>query len=295
MHIDAMHHYYEYCGLLHANTHYVPSCMAGARKDVDPQLAHNQKVAAEAYVLYQQDKQAGLAYFDEHIMGTYGQGGNKLKLMQRHYGNRMQRQAMVPRGRPPNLPVCAVYAAMKVLVEGYTVHLSNGETVWRGYSSLKDALQMGLSPVLAEIQRDYNVSASWLWVRIKQLHPGILKLKHTVDTKSALTPAARESRQKAAATLQRWPIKKLARVVYLDAKKFYLAPGSNRVYTLNPDYVDHNPLIPMGKLNSGKAFHYYAAVNSLVGTVSLVWVTGTTGQPQVYTTMVSTPRACVVV
>ncbi len=259
---------------------------------MDPQLAHNQRVAGEAYVLYQQDKQVGLAFFDENVTGNYGQGGNKLKLMQRHYGNMVQRRAMVPRGRPPKLPAYAVYAAMKVLVDGYIVYLGNGNTVWRGYSSLNDALQMGLSPVLAEIQRDYGVSASRLWVRIKQLYPGILQLKHTVDTKSALTPAAREARQKAAATLRRWPLKKLARVVYIDAKKFWLAPGSNKVYTLNPDYVDHNPLIPMGKFNSGKAFHYYAAVNSIVGTVSLVWVTGTTGQPKVYTTVVSTPMAC---
>jgi hypothetical protein len=57
--------------------------MAGARKDVDPQLAHNQRVAAEAYVLYKQDKQAGLAYFDEHIIGTYGLFPSILSLLPR--------------------------------------------------------------------------------------------------------------------------------------------------------------------------------------------------------------------
>jgi hypothetical protein len=126
---------------------------AGPKKVSNPELERNRVVAAEAYVIYKNNKEQGLTYFDENTTGGYGKGGNKLKLMQRHYENIMLHRDKLQLGRPCKLPDEAVYAAMQALLAGYTVELPSGTSLKRGFSSLTDALRSGTSPSLAYASR----------------------------------------------------------------------------------------------------------------------------------------------
>jgi hypothetical protein len=46
---------------------------------------------------------------------------------------------------------------------------------------------------------------------------------------------------------------------------------------MNLDDVAEDVRLPEGKSHNGMSLHYYAGVNSVLGVVIFVWVTGTTG------------------
>lgn len=65
------------------------------------------------------------------------------------------------------------------------------------------------------------------------------------------------------------------RIIWIDAKKFYIKPKSYRVWGLagTPSTVVHDP-----RVKGTWVVHYYAAVNYLIGGVVLVFVSGTKGK-----------------
>jgi hypothetical protein len=52
-------------------------------------LVENRVTAAVAYMLYLEDKKAGLAYFAKHAQGDFGASNNHLKLMVK-WGKRLK-------------------------------------------------------------------------------------------------------------------------------------------------------------------------------------------------------------
>jgi hypothetical protein len=258
----------------------------------DPDLLHNRRVAADSFTIWLISPKAGRTYFKAHVRGSYGSNMNMVQLMRRwgaalgergslndHNANRTGRRRKVTDEEVKDV----IYS----LCKGFFVKGEHGQDVWRGYSSLRDAVESGKALVINRIMADSNISVSGLWRRMTVYWPHIRHQRRRVDVKAALTPEVKAERMRGAAELRRWPTKKLDTVIWIDAKKLYITPGNMSVYTVDPDEVVEDPRLPQGKFSSGTQLHYYAGVNSFTGVASFVWVTGTTGMVSRYTTFVS--------
>ena len=155
---------------------------------------------------------------------------------------------------------------------------------------MKAAVDSDRAPTIKKVVTEYGITVPSLHRRMRQLVPSLARSKRRVDIKSVLDPAVKNKRKLAASKLRRLPMKQLNAVVWMDAKKLHISgPGKLSVYTDDPDEVVEDARQPQGKFNSGHVLHYYAAVNAILGVVTFVWVTGTTGLNTGYTTTVRLP------
>jgi hypothetical protein len=249
-------------------------------------------VAANAYTVgLANGSSAALDYFRAHRKGNFG-GRNEAKLIQR-WGQRFVKTGTVldanerRTGRKPKVPEAAVAECAKALLAGYKVDGADGVQVRRGFTSVKAAVDSEKAPTIKKVINKYDITVPSLHRRMRQLVPSLARSKRRVDIKSVLDPAVKKKRKLAASKLRRLPMKQLNAVVWMDAKKLHISgPGKLSVYTDDPDEVVEDARQPQGKFNSGNVLHYYAAVNAILGVVTFIWVTGTTGLHTGYTTTV---------
>jgi hypothetical protein len=237
----------------------------------------------------------GSQHFKKHVRGSYGSNKNMVRTMKtwakalRTRGD-LKDNNSGRTGRPRKVTDTQLKDVLLAFCKGFTVKGENGQDVWRGYTSLKDAVESGKAEVINQIIEDTGISVAQLWYRMTKYWPNIRNCRRRVDVKAALTAEVKEERRKIAAELRRWSRKKLDKVVWIDAKKLYITPGGLEVYTLDPDEVVEDPRQTQGHFHSGTQLHYYSGVNSKTGVVCFVWVTGTPGLPPGrYTTYVSAP------
>ena len=264
-----------------------------------PDLLHNRRVAADALDIWLVDPKAGSQHFKKHVRGDYGSNKNMVKVMKRWAAALRERGELNDNdarrtGRKRKVTDEQIEQVIYAFCKGYTVEGERGQDVWRGYTSLPDAVESGKAPAINHIIEESGISVASLWRRMAIYWPNIRNMRRRVDVKAVLSEAVKEERRLGAAELRRWPLKKLHTVVWIDAKKLYITPGNLEVYTLNPDEVVEDPRLPQGKFNNGTQLHYYSAVNSYTGVISFVWVTGTAGLASRYTTYVSAtyPSVC---
>jgi hypothetical protein len=244
-------------------------------------------VAAAAYTIWLQDQAAGRAHFINNVQGDWGKGGNMVSVMRRWYdrlSTRGRLDSVPPPGRPPKVSDKQINECADEFLAGFRVAGEGEVMVHRGYTSLEAAVKSGHAKKITAALKESKQDVRGLWRRMVHLRPDMHSYKHSVDFKSALSPAQKEARRQACAVLRRWPMKKLRRVIYIDAKKLYVKPGRLEVYSLHKDeVVEDRHLLP----GHGIQLYYYAGVNSEEGVVVFVWVTGSTGEPPRYTTYVS--------
>jgi hypothetical protein len=272
--------------------HVTNECGAGCAEVASPDLLHNRRVAADSLAIWLVNRQAGRSYFKTHVRGSYGTNKNMVKVMRRwaaalSEGGCLNDNNANRTGRRRKVTDEQVKEVIMAFCKGFIVQGERGHDVWRGYRSLRDAVESGKAEVINKIIEDSGIAVRTLWRRMTTYWPNIRNQRRRVDVKAALSPAVKAERKAGAAELRRWPTKKLDIVTWIDAKKLYITPGNLEVYSVDPDRVVEDPRLPQGKFSSGTQLHYYAAVNSLTGTVSFVWVTGTTGLITNYTTYVS--------
>lgn len=195
--------------------------------------------------------------------------------------------SLPPPGRTPKATDKQVMACVDEFLAGYPAKGEGGVRVRRGFTSLEAAVKSSHAKKIKALLKDSQQDVRGLWRRMVQLKPDMHSYKHSVDFKSALSPAQKTARVEACAVLRRWPMKKLKRVIYIDAKKLYVTPGKLEVYTPDSDEVVEDPRLPPGAFSSGVQLHYYAGVNSEEGVVVFVWVSGSSDEPTRYTTYVS--------
>jgi hypothetical protein len=259
------------------------------------EIIFNRTVAATSYKISLSDgPDAAMLYFKTNRKNNFGSGRNEKMLIKR-WGQRFAKTGTIldandrRTGRTPKVPKADVIDCAKALLAGYTVPGAAGGKVRRGFTSLKDAVDSEKAPKIKEVINTYNTTIPSLHKRLRAVVPSLAGSKRRVDIKSVLSPDVKKQRQKAASILRRLPMKQLRAVVWLDAKKLHISgAGKLSVYTNNPDEVIEDARKPQGKFSSGNVLHYYAAVNAILGVVTFIWVTGTTGLNAGYTTKVNT-------
>jgi hypothetical protein len=257
-------------------------------------VVYNRTVAATAYKIQLSDgSAAALKYFRENKRGDFG-GRNEAKLIKK-WGLRWEKAGNVQdanhrrTGRTPKVPKGAVLKCAKALLKGYTVKADNGVKLRRGFTSLRDAVESGKgeASTIQQAINQYGITIPGLHRRMRQVVPTLARSKRRVDIKSILDPSVKKKRKAAAAKLRRMPMKQLNAVTWLDAKKVHVSGvGKLSVYTMDPSEVVEDARKPQGNFSSGFVLHYYAAVNAILGVVTFIWVTGTTGLGTGYTTKV---------
>jgi hypothetical protein len=255
---------------------------------------HNRTVAATSYkIQLANGSSAALKYFRENKKGNFG-GRNEAKLIHR-WGKRWEQTGNVQdanhrrTGRTPKVPKGAVLKCAKALLKGYTVKGDKGVKLRRGFTSLRDAVDSGKgeASTIKQTINQYGISIPGLHRRMRQVVPSLARSKRRIDIKNILDPSVKNQRKTAAAKLRRLPMKQLNAVTWLDAKKVHVSGvGKLSVYTMDPDEVVEDARKPQGNFSSGFVLHYYAAVNAILGVVTFIWVTGTTGLDTGYTTKV---------
>jgi hypothetical protein len=256
------------------------------------EVIHNRSIAATAYKIgLAEGPLAALKYFRNNKKGSFGDG-NEAKLI-KWWGQRFETTGSVSdanecrTGRKPKVPEAAVIECAKALLAGYTVKGEHGVKVRRGFTSLKAAVESDKAPKLKKAVQQYGITIPSLHRRMRKVVPSLAHAKRRIDIKSVLDPAVKKQRKLGAAILRRLPMKQLRAVVWMDAKKLHVSgAGKLSVYTDDPDEVVEDARLPQGKFSSGHVLHYYAAVNAILGVVTFVWVTGTTGLNTGYTTTV---------
>lgn len=229
-------------------------------------------------------EQAGAQYFEDNVHGKYGAGGNRKRCMQK-WGTRFLKTGSVhdaPRsGRPGCLPDETIFLLAKLLLLGYWIKAA-GKRVWRGFTSLQQAAKNPRAHKLRDVLAQFpNAKLRSVQSRITQLVEWLPGTKRSVDFKMTQSKQTKLER-KLVSGKHLGLIKKkgdgvLDAVVWIDAKKMFIAPGEVRVYNMNLEDVAEDVRMPPGKSHNGMSLHYYAGVNSLLGVVLFAWVTGTTG------------------
>jgi hypothetical protein len=259
-----------------------------------PDKLHNRVVAAVAGALLEEfpDKpQIARKFVERHKRGKFGSGNNTIALI-RTWSTALYAQGSVhdrPRtGRPSLISDADALALAQLLVAGYYKKVAK-KKVWRGFSGLADArrnVKYGkhVRRILDKYSPDMDLESAMR--RIKGVVPWLGSMKKNVDYKMLLSPENKEERREMAEWMRHLSIAELEAVIWLDAKKYYVEPGTYKVYCMDPDLVVEDGRIPKGSLKGGTVLHYYSAVNAKLGVVYFCWVTGTTGKPKVYYTRV---------
>jgi hypothetical protein len=259
--------------------------------DSSDDVLHNRRVAAHAWEMKKKDKEAAFAYFYKNARGKFGSSKNANRAMNKWgprfaaVGNLFDGKRI---GRPPKFSPQDMEECVEELKAGYFATNSEGKEVWRGWTSLRAAAASGpaychkIKQVLAE-----GLSVRRLWAGMKAVCPEIVKCKRTIDLRASLSDEVKLMRKAMAGQHKRLPKKKLQQVIWIDAKKIHVVPEGIKVYTDRDTEVIEDPRLKQGKFNTGITLHYYSAVNALLGVVSFVWITGTTGLEKGYQTQVS--------
>lgn len=135
------------------------------------------------------------------------------------------------------------------------------------------------NPVAKKIKATAQVSTKTIYRQLKAELPSLGHAKLTVKTQ--LTAKQKEARVSACRRLVRKSLKDLEWVVWVDAKTLYVNLKHrhgwiDRASDTPEDHVLEHKLV--GRITSSTVqIRYYAAVNAKVGTVSLHFITGTTG------------------
>lgn len=135
------------------------------------------------------------------------------------------------------------------------------------------------NPVAKKICNEAGVGEKTILRRLKAVVPSLGHARLRV--KGKLTAKQKQQRVKACRRLLRVPMKDLEWVVWVDAKTLYVNI-THRHGWIDKATANHEELVLEHKLagkRSSKTIQlkYYAAVNAKVGTVSLIFITGTTG------------------
>jgi hypothetical protein len=186
------------------------------------------------------------------------------------------------RGRKPKVPHAALVMAADAFKAGFcddsgTVHY---------YTSIQEALDGPMAhPYLVDLRQRFDVSDGYhtLLLRMREVDPDLTQAKRSAKHK--FTPA---QKQKRIEYCQMWLEKEfqameleLLATVWIDAKKGYTEYNKESVWTSRS--ATHEPDFHMDPERYGKtALNFYIAVNALIGPVSIVFVSGTTGLPKIY-------------
>lgn len=236
-------------------------------------------------------------FVERHKRGKFGSGNNIIALI-RKWSATLYEQGSVhdrPRtGRPSLISDTDALELAQLLVAGYYKKVAK-KKVWRGFSGLADAqsnVKYGkhVRRILDKYPPDMDLESATR--RIKDVVPWLGSMKKNVDYKMQLSPENKEDRLEMAAWMRHLSIAELEAVIWLDAKKYYVEPGTYKVYCMDPDLVVEDGRIPKGSLKGGTVLHYYAAVNAKLGVVHFCWVTGTTGKAKIYYTRVRPAAIC---
>jgi hypothetical protein len=228
-------------------------------------------------------EQSAAEYFEENVKGKYAAGGNRKRCCKKWYTKLVETGNVhdAPRsGRPGCLPDETIFLLAKLLLLGYWVKAA-GKRVWRGFTSLQQAANNPHARKLRNVLAEFpNAKLRSVQKRITQLVEWLPGTRRAVDFKMVHSEKTKHERKIVSGThldlIKQKGDNVLDAVVWIDAKKMFIAPGEVRVYNMNLDDVAEDVRLPQGKSHNGKSLHYYAGVNSLLGVVFLVWVTGTT-------------------
>ena len=146
-----------------------------------------------------------------------------------------------------------------------------------GYRSVNEALVE--CPEMRRIQEDSGVTKQTLLRRMQDAHRdkyGRKLRKITIRFKPKLTDEVKQERRKAARRWNKWPLKKMLRVVWIDEKAEYLRPSGSIQCYARPGAVSfaRSSSAPLGKAPKLK---YEAAVAAWCGPLYFKAITGTTG------------------
>lgn len=189
-------------------------------------------------------------------------------------------------GRSSPVSVKIIMQLAVLLFLGWTARADDNVKVWRGFTGLDDLMQRSPKArrLLAPCGPLKNAS---VWRRMKQLIPKLSSKKKAVDHKQTLKARTKQLRMECALKLLQLSRDQLDGIIFLDAKKLWVAPGSQKVFMLEKGLAVEDARLPQGKPNSGISLHYYAAVNAVMGVVLFQWVTGTSELHRGYKTLVS--------
>lgn len=193
-------------------------------------------------------------------------------------------------GRPSPVSNKIIMQLAVLLFLGWTARVDDNVKVWRGFTGIEDLMQRSAKArrLLAPCG---PLKYASVWKRMKRLIPKLSKKKKPIDHKQTLEPSTKHLRKACALKLLQLSRDQLDGIIFLDAKKLWVAPGSHKVYMLEKGLAVEDARLPQGKPNSGISLHYYAAVNALMGVVLFQWVTGTSELQKGYRTLVSAHAA----
>jgi hypothetical protein len=177
-----------------------------------------------------------------------------------------------PTGRPPTMSEMMAMKASKLLKRGF---VKGG--VRHKYSSIQQAVKKNTT--LSNIKSDLGISKKTMLRRMKAVDPNLIK--HKQDKKPQLSEEHKQARLHAAMQLSQ-RVGDLDRVIFIDAKHFFVSEADNAVY-MDASEVDNVVTITQGPTKPKPAIklYYYAAVNAKVGLVHIEFCTGTTKLNQV--------------
>jgi hypothetical protein len=181
-------------------------------------------------------------------------------------------QSEKPTGRPPTMSELIAMKASKLLKRGYV-----RAGVQHKYSSIQQAMKKNTA--LSNIKDSLGISKKTMLQRMKAVDANLIK--HKQDKKPELSDEQKQARLHAAThCLQR--VQDLNRVIFVDAKHFFISAADNAVY-MDISEVDHVVTTTQGPTKPKPAIklYYYAAVNAKVGLVHIEFCTGTTKLNQV--------------
>lgn len=140
------------------------------------------------------------------------------------------------------------------------------------YSSIKQFKQS--SATARRIIERAGVSDSAVLRALRRIQPRLAYKKLTIKQKLTAAQKAERVRQCLEKLLQ--PDRTLHRVHWIDAKVMYMTIRQRNGWVLPDEELPFSTTVP-GSKKSPKALRYYISVNYLIGSVTLVYVTGTTG------------------
>lgn len=267
--------------------------------DADPGVSLTIKgriAAAQAYVLKQEfGRPAARKWFREHAPDKSCRDDKNMWRAIDKWGPHLEKHATLfdkPRsGRPPVISDEDAKELGRLMAAGYHIKHKRAR-LWRGFCSLKDTVENveEAKEILGKYGGEEGVNLQSVMRRINKVVPWLAHCKRTVDFKTELDPETKEERAKEAAVLVKKALEELNGVVWIDAKKIEVsAPEGLKVYDQDTKRVVEDARLSKGKSRRGViTLHYYAAVNALVGVVTFVWVTGTTGLNKNMKTQAST-------
>lgn len=175
-------------------------------------------------------------------------------------------------GSPRRLSAAHVEEALQGLLEGE----QKGDTreAWASFAEY-----CRKSAVAADVLAGSGVTEKHLLRALKAALPTLKRVR--IEVRVFLSPETKQARVDAAKELLEKPKEWFDATVWADAKVLYVCPKSRKAWVDTATF-DENDTVVEDKRAAAKGkqlikLKLYLAVNSLVGAVHLVYVTGTTG------------------